>query len=81
MKSKNSPLKKWSSMVDIKKFFPTIDQPGNMSHQKSSLEIIENETFNEEDSFSFQSVVLDRESKKLIIEKGDMRNKKGKSHS
>jgi hypothetical protein len=30
---------------------------------------------------SFQSIVFDRESKKLIIEKGDVKNKKGKSHS
>jgi hypothetical protein len=35
----------------------------------------------EEESFSFQSVVFDKESKKLIIEKGDMKNKKGKYRS
>jgi hypothetical protein len=45
------------------------------------LEIIENETFNEDESFSFQSDVFDRESKKLIIEKGDMKNNKGKYRS
>ena len=55
--------------------------PGNTTHQNSSLEIIRNETFNEEESVSFQSIVFDRESKKLIIEKGDMKNKKGKSCS
>jgi len=48
-----------------------------LTHQNSSLEIIENETFNEQESFTFQSVVFERESKKLIIEKGDMKNKKG----
>jgi hypothetical protein len=67
--------------VDIKKMFPTIDQLGNMAHQNSSLEIIENETFNEAKSFSFQSVVFDKESKKLIIEKSDIKNMKGKSRS
>jgi hypothetical protein len=33
--------------ADIEKLFPTIDQPRNKAHQNSSLEIIENETFNE----------------------------------
>jgi nucleoside-triphosphatase THEP1 len=40
-----------------------------------------NETFNEEESFTFQSVVFDKESKKLIIERGDQKNKKGKYRS
>jgi hypothetical protein len=66
--------------ADIKKMFPNIDELGNTAHRNSSLEIIENETFNEEESFYFQSIVFDRESKKLIIEKSDVKNKKGKSH-
>jgi hypothetical protein len=66
---------------DIEKMFPTMDQLGNMAHYNPSLEIIKNETFNEEESFAFQSTIFDRESKKLIIEKGDIKNKKGKSHS
>jgi hypothetical protein len=66
---------------DIEKMFPIMDQSGIMAHYNPSLEIIENETFNEEESFSFQSTVFDRESKKLIIEKGDINNKKGKSCS
>jgi hypothetical protein len=45
------------------------------------MEIIERETFDEEESFVFQSVVFDIESKNLIIEKIDVKNKKGKSHS
>jgi hypothetical protein len=61
--------------------FPNIDKLENMTHHNSSLEIIENETFNEEELFSFQSVVFDTKSKKLIIEKGDVKNKKGKSNS
>ena len=46
-----------------------------------SLEIVENEIFDEEESFVFQSVVFNNEYKKLIIEKSDVKNKKGKSHS
>jgi hypothetical protein len=67
--------------VDIEKMFPPLDQPGNTTHQNPSLEIIENETFDEEESFVFQSVVFDRESKKVIIDKSDVNNKKGKSCS
>jgi hypothetical protein len=37
--------------------------------------------FDEDESFVFQSVVFDSESKKLIIEKRDVKNKKGKSRS
>jgi hypothetical protein len=61
--------------------FPNIDQPKNTTHQNPLMEIIENETFNEEESFVFQSVVFDSESKNLIIEKRDVKNKKGKSRS
>jgi hypothetical protein len=53
--------------VDIEKCFPTIDQSGNMAQQNLSLEIVANETFSEENSFSFQSVVFDKEYKKLIV--------------
>jgi hypothetical protein len=45
------------------------------------LEIVANEIFDEEESFVFESVVFDIESKKLIIEKSDVKNKKGKSCS
>jgi hypothetical protein len=45
------------------------------------LEIVENEIFEEEESFVFQSVVFDNESKKLIINKSDAKNKKGKCRS
>jgi hypothetical protein len=45
------------------------------------MEIIEPGTFNLEDSFSFQSFVFYSESINLIIEKRDVKNKKGKYHS
>jgi nucleoside-triphosphatase THEP1 len=67
--------------ADIEKMFPNIDQPGGAAHQNQSLEIVENEIFDEEESFVFQSVVFDNESKKLIIEKSDAKNKKGKYRS
>jgi hypothetical protein len=43
------------------------------------MEIIESDTFNEEESFVFQSVVFDNESKNFTIEKRDVKNKKRKS--
>jgi hypothetical protein len=64
--------------IDIEKVFPNVDHPENMAHQNPLMEIIESETFNEEEYFVFQSVVFDRESKNLIIEKTDVKNKKGK---
>jgi hypothetical protein len=44
------------------------------------MEIIGTKTLNKEESFSFQSVVFYSESKNLIIEKRDVKNKKGKYH-
>jgi hypothetical protein len=45
------------------------------------LEVVANEIFSEEESFTFQSVIFDKESEKLIVERGDQENKKGKYHS
>jgi hypothetical protein len=67
--------------ADIEKMFPNIDQTGGMTHKNQSLEIVENEIFDEAESFFFQSVVFDNESKKIIIEKSDVKNKNGKYHS
>jgi hypothetical protein len=67
--------------INIKKVFPNDDQLENTSHQNPHMEIIGTETFDEEESFSFQSIVFYNESKNLIIEKRDVKNKKGKSHS
>jgi hypothetical protein len=38
---------------DIEKMFPNINHPRKTTHQNSSLEIIENEIFNEKESFDF----------------------------
>jgi len=45
------------------------------------MDIVDTDFFYEDESFVFQSVVFDNESKKLIIEKRDVKNKKGKSCS
>jgi hypothetical protein len=47
---------------DIEKMFPNIDQQGGTAHHNPSLEIIENDTFDEEESFVLHSVVFDNES-------------------
>jgi hypothetical protein len=67
--------------IDIEKVFPNVDHLENTAHQNPQMEIIEIETFDEEESFVFQSVVFYNESKNLIIEKRDVKNKKGKSRS
>jgi hypothetical protein len=67
--------------IDIEKVFPNVYHLENTTHQNTQMEIIESETFDEEESFLFQSTVFDSESKNLIIEKRGVKNKKGKSHS
>jgi hypothetical protein len=67
--------------IDIKKMFPKTDQPEDTTHHNPLMEIIESETFDEEESFVFQSVVFYSKSKNLIIEKRNVKNKKGRSRS
>jgi hypothetical protein len=50
-------------------------------HHSLKMEIADIEIFYEDESFVFQSIVFDNESKNLIIEKTDVTNKKGKSRS
>jgi hypothetical protein len=45
------------------------------------MDIVDTEIFEEDESFVFQSVVFESESKKIIIEKRDVKNKKGKYRS
>jgi hypothetical protein len=42
--------------IDIEKVFPNVYQLENMTHQNPLMEIIKSETFNEEESFVFQSL-------------------------
>jgi hypothetical protein len=39
--------------IDIEKVFPNADKPENMAYQNPPMEIIESETFDEEESFVF----------------------------
>jgi len=39
--------------IDIEKVFPNVDQPENMAHQNPMMEIIESETYDEEEYFVF----------------------------
>jgi hypothetical protein len=53
--------------VDIEKIFLPMEQPENMAQKNDLLEVVGNETFSEEESFTFQSVVFYKESKKLFV--------------
>jgi hypothetical protein len=67
--------------IDIEKMFPDDDHLNNTALHNPGMEILGIDILEEEESFSFQSVVFYRESKKLIIENRDVKNKKGTSHS
>jgi hypothetical protein len=47
----------------------------------SAMEIAETDIFYEDESFVFQSVVFDSQSKNMVIEKRDVTNRKGKSRT
>jgi hypothetical protein len=64
---------------DIEKIFLAMEQPEIITQQKMLLEVVSNEIFSEEECFTFQRVIF-YESKKFIVERGDHKNKKGKSH-
>jgi hypothetical protein len=66
--------------IDTEKVFPNDNQLDKTAHQNPQMEIIGTKTLDEEDYFAFQSIVFYHESKNLIIEKRDVKNKKGKSH-
>jgi hypothetical protein len=67
--------------IDMDNVFHNVDKPREVIHHNRQMEIAETEIFDEDESFVFQSVVFDSESKNLIIEKRDVRNKKVKTHS
>ena len=73
-------LKDMELEIDIDKMFPDNDHLENTTSHNPRMEIIGIDTLDEEECFSFQSVVFDNESKKMIIEKRDIKNKKGKYH-
>jgi hypothetical protein len=65
--------------IDLDSIFCNVDNPRDVIHHSRPMEIDETNFFYEYESFIFQSVVFDNESKNLIIEKRDVKNKKGKS--
>jgi hypothetical protein len=66
---------------DLDSVFRYLDQPGEAIQHSRPMDISDTKFFDEDESFVFQSVVFDNQSKKLIIEKKDVKNKKGKSRS
>jgi hypothetical protein len=67
--------------ADIEKIFHGIEQHEHVVQQNIALEVIRNESFIEYESFIIQSIVYYKDSKKLVLEINDQRNKKGKSCS
>jgi hypothetical protein len=77
----NLSLEDMELEIDIEKIFPDDDKLESTAPHNTEMEIIGTNTLDEEYSFSFQSTVFDNEPKKLVIEKRDVKNKKGKSRS
>jgi hypothetical protein len=66
--------------TDVDSMLCYLDQFGDSIQHICPMNISNTENFDEDESFVFQSVVFESQSKKLIIEKKDVKNKKGKSH-
>jgi hypothetical protein len=67
--------------TDLDSMMRFLDHPREAIHHSHPMDISVTENFDEDESFVIQSVVFDNQSKKLIIEKKDVKNKKGKSRS
>jgi hypothetical protein len=67
--------------TDLDSIFCNLDQPRDVIQHIYPMDIFDTKIFCEDESFVFQSDVFERESKKMIIEKRDVKNKKGKYHS
>ena len=74
-------LKYMELEIDIDKMFPDDDHLESTAPHNPHMEIIGTDTFDEEESFAFQNVFFYSESKRLVIEKRDVKNKTGKSRS
>ena len=61
--------------------FCYLDQPKDTIQHCRPMDIANTENFEEDESFVFQSIIFYSQSKKLIIEKKYVKNKKGKSRS
>jgi hypothetical protein len=67
--------------TDMDSIFHNLDQLGDAIQHSLPMHIVDTEIFYESESFVFQSIVFESKSKKLIIEKRDAKNNKGKSRS
>ena len=61
---------------DLESIFYNLDQPGDVIQHAFSMDMVDTLIFYEDESFIFHNVVFESESKKLIIEKRDVKNKK-----
>jgi hypothetical protein len=67
--------------TDLDSVLRYLDQTRDAIQHNHPMDISDTKIFDKDESFVFQSVVFDSQSKKLIIEKKDVKNKKGKSRS
>ena len=67
--------------ADLESIFCNLDQPRDPIQHACSMDMVDTEIFYEDESFVFHSAVFESESKKLIIEKRDVKNKKRKHRS
>jgi hypothetical protein len=67
--------------ADMENIFCNLDQPTHAIQHSFSMDMVGTKKFDEDESFVFQSVVFETESKKLIIAKRDVKNKKRKHRS
>jgi hypothetical protein len=66
--------------TNLDSVFCNLDHLGDMiQHSRRPMDIADTESFEEDESFIFQSIVFYNESKNLIIDKRDVKNKKEKS--
>jgi hypothetical protein len=64
--------------ANLESMFYNLDNPRDAIHYACSMNMVDTNFFYEDESFIFQSIVFEIESKQLIIEKRDVKNKKRK---
>jgi hypothetical protein len=67
--------------TDLESIFCNLDEPSHAIQNACSMDMVGTKIFDEDESFVFQSVVFETESKKFIIAKRDVKNKKRKHRS
>jgi hypothetical protein len=67
--------------TDLDSILCNLDHPRDAIQHSLPMDIADTEIFDEDESFIFQSIVFYSESKNIIIEKRDVKKRKGKSRS